>query len=399
MLCGDDIVSQFMLSPDLKNSATASSLLSLETPCLLLDIERLERNCSAMRERCHALGVALRPHLKTAKSLDVARLATGGRAGAITVSTLKEAEHFAHGGHKDILLAAGIVPAKFAHATRIQRETGCDLILVTDSIEVVHEAARFAAEQQVTLSFLIEIDCGEHRGGLPPRDPAIVGIAKAIAAVSGLRLRGVMTHGGHSYGTDDPQQVKIIAAAERDAVVAAAIAIRAAGLPCDIVSVGSTPGAMYAESLNGVTEMRPGVYMFMDLMMVGRNVCRQEDIVVSVLASVIGHNRAGGGILLDAGALALSKDIGAHQFLPDAGYGYVCDARSFERLGRLAVDIVYQEHGVVKVDDEPWFDRLPVGSLVRVLPNHTCITCAAYDVYEVVRGDAVVGRWPRVNGW
>jgi D-serine deaminase-like pyridoxal phosphate-dependent protein len=376
----------------------ASSFLSLETPCLLLDLDRLERNCARMRERAKTLGVALRPHLKTAKSLEVARIAAGG-PGAITVSTLKEAEYFARGGHKDILVAAGIAPNKFAHAARIQRETGCDLILVTDSADVVAAATRFASAENVTLSFLVEIDCGEHRAGLPPRDPAVVGLAQAIAAASRLRLRGVMTHGGHSYGTDVPDEIKAIAAAERDAVVAASSDIRAAGLACEIVSLGSTPTALFAERLDGVTEMRPGVYMFMDLMMAGRNVCREEDIAASVLACVIGHNRQARSILLDSGALALSKDVGAHKFLPRAGYGHVCDARSCERLGGLAVDIVYQEHGVVKIDDEAWFERLPVGSLVRVLPNHTCMTCAAYEAYEVVRGDAVVGRWARVNGW
>ena len=114
---------------------------------------------------------------------------------------------------------------------------------------------------------------------------------------------------------------------------------------------------------------------------------------------VTDHNRQARSILLDSGALALSKDVGAHKYLPQAGYGYVCDARSLQRLGSLAVDIVYQEHGVVKLDDEAWFERLPVGSLVRVLPNHTCMTCAAFDAYEVVRGDTIVARWARVNGW
>lgn len=379
--------------------APASSLKSLETPCLLLDLDRLERNCSAMRKRAETLGVSLRPHLKTAKSLDVARIATGDARGPITVSTLKEAEYFARGGHKDILVAAGITPNKLAHAVRIQRETGCDLILVTDSADVVAAATHFALAEDVTLSFLIEIDCGEHRAGLPPRDPAVVRLAEAIAAAPGLRLRGVMTHAGHSYGTDKSDEVKAIAAAERDAVVTVATAIRAAGLPCEIVSLGSTPTALFADHLDGVTEMRPGVYMFMDLMMAGRNVCREEDIAVSVLACVIGHNRQASAILLDSGALALSKDIGAQKYLPHAGYGTVCDARSLERLGRLAVDIVYQEHGVVKIDDEAWFDRLPVGALVRVLPNHTCLTCSAYDAYTLVRGDAIVGRWARISGW
>ena len=378
--------------------APEPSLLALETPRLVLDLDRLERNCAAMRERCAALDVALRPHLKTAKSVDVAAIATGGAASGITVSTLKEAEHFANAGYRDILYAATIVPAKLAHAARIQ-ETGADLILVTDSPDVVAAASRFATERKVTLSFLIEIDCGEHRSGLPAGSPDIVALARAIASAAGLRLRGVMTHAGHSYGTDDPAKVIPVAAAERDAAVNAAEAIRAAGLPCGIVSIGSTPTVLLADHLRGVTEARAGIYMLWDLAQLSRRVCRIDDIAVSVLASVIGHNCAGGTIILDAGALALSKDIGANRYLPEAGYGYLCDPLTLARLGTLAVESVHQEHGTVPVDDAAWFGRLPVGSLVRVLPNHACITCAAYEAFDAVRGDAVVGRFPRVNGW
>lgn len=374
-----------------------TSLLTLETPRLILDLDRLERNCAAMRVRCDALGVMLRPHLKTAKSVEVARIATGG-AGGITVSTLKEAEHFAAAGYRDILYAATIVPGKLVHAARIMG-MGCDLVLATDSPEVIAAASRFATERNITLSFLIEIDCGEHRSGLAAGSPEIVALARAIDAAPGLRLRGVMTHAGHSYGPRDPANVVPIAAAERDAAVSAATAIRAAGLPCDIVSIGSTPTVLYADHLRGVTEVRAGIYMLWDLAQLSRNVCRIEDIAVSVLTSVIGHNRAGRSLILDAGALALSKDIGANKYLPDAGYGYVCDVRTAARLGKLSVDVVHQEHGTVSVDDEAWFARLPVGSLVRVLPNHACITCAGYEAFDAVRGQQVVARFPRVNGW
>jgi len=375
----------------------ATSLLMLETPRLILDLDRLEKNCAMMRKRCDALGVALRPHLKTAKSIDVARIATDG-AGGITVSTLKEAEHFAQAGYRDILYAATIVPGKFAHAARIIA-MGCDLVLVTDSPDVIAAASSFATGHNIALSFLIEIDCGEHRSGLPAGSPEIMALARAISAAPGLRLRGVMTHAGHSYGPSDPADVVPIAAAERDAAVNAATAIRAAGLPCDVVSIGSTPTVLYADHLRGITEVRAGIYMVWDLAQLSRRVCRIEDIAVSVLTSVIGHNRAGRSLILDAGALALSKDIGANKYLPDAGYGYVCDVRTAARIGKLSVDVVHQEHGTVPVHDEAWFERLPVGSLVRVLPNHACITCAAYEAFDVVRGETLVSRFPRVKGW
>jgi D-serine deaminase-like pyridoxal phosphate-dependent protein len=374
------------------------SFAGLETPCLLLDIDRLERNCERMVVRADTLGVKLRPHLKTAKSVEVASRAVDGSR-SITVSTLKEAEYFARQGYADIVCATAIVPAKLAHAMRIQAATGCDLILVTDALAVVHEAARFAQDARANFSFLVEIDCGEHRSGLPPTAAAVVAIARAVDGAPGLEFCGVLTHAGHSYGANSPGEVTKIAAIERDAAVTAAASIREAGIACDIVSVGSTPTALHAEHLQGVTEVRAGIYMVWDLAQLSRNMCREDEIAVSVLASVIGHNRPGRALILDAGALALSKDIGANKHLPGVGYGYVCDVQSLARLGTLAVDVVHQEHGTVTIDDESWFERLPIGSLVRILPNHACLTCAGYEAYDVVRGTSVVDRWARINGW
>jgi D-serine deaminase-like pyridoxal phosphate-dependent protein len=208
-----------------------------------------------------------------------------------------------------------------------------------------------------------------------------------------------MAHAGHSYGVDEPSAVVAIATAEREAAVGAAARIRAAGLPCEIVSIGSTPTVLFADHLNGVTEVRAGIYMVWDLAQFSRKVCREDEIAVSVLSSVIGHTRHARTLILDAGALALSKDIGANRLLPDAAYGYLYDPHSMRRLGKLAVNTVHQEHGTVLVEDESWFDRLPVGSLVRVLPNHACITSAGYDAFDVVRGSDVVARWERINGW
>jgi D-serine deaminase-like pyridoxal phosphate-dependent protein len=156
---------------------------------------------------------------------------------------------------------------------------------------------------------------------------------------------------------------------------------------------------LFAPHFEGITEVRCGIYMFWDLSQLSRHVCREEDIAASVLASVISHSRAGSSLILDAGALALSKDLGAQKFMPEAGYGLVCDAVTAKPLPDLAVATVHQEHGSVPVRDPKWFDALPVGSLVRILPNHACITCAAYDAYTVVRGAEVVDKWPRINGW
>lgn len=374
------------------------TLETLDTPCLLLDRAVMERNAQRFLEIARRHGVALRPHLKTSKSVEVARLVTDDSAGApITVSTLAEAEYFAEAGFTDILYAVGLAPNKLARAARL-RAQGVDLVLVTDNPGMAEAAAAFAQRERVALDFLIEIDCGDRRAGVAPESDELLAVAAALTASPRITLEGVMTHAGQSYGTNDPAEIAAIAETERAAVVLAAERLRGAGYEVEIVSVGSTPTVAFAKDLSGVTEVRCGVHVFFDLDQLGRGVCAPEDLALSVLASVIGHNRAAGTILIDAGGLALSKDLGANHFLPDAGFGYVCNAAG-QRLEGLSVIGVSQEHGRIEVPDPAWYERLPVGSLLRVLPNHACFTAAAYPAYHVLEGGDPGTVWPRVNGW
>ena len=376
-----------------------ADLARLETPRLLLDADRLERNAAMMRARAAQLGVTLRPHLKTPKSIDVARVAGGGAFLPGTVSTVNEAAYFARGGLKDLLFAQGFTLNKLPRILAIERETGARITLLTDDMGLLEALAAETARHGARVSLAIEIDSGEHRGGLRADNPLVVDLAKTAARAPSIDFRGVMTHAGHSYATNDLGEVRRIAGRERDAAVYAADAIRKAGVEVEIVSVGSSPTVLHAEHLNCVTEMRCGIYLFWDLSQYSRNVCRLDDIAMSVLTSVIGHNREQGYLLVDAGALAMSKDVGAHKYMPQAGFGLLCDAETNAPLGDLAIATVYQEHGVVPVRDAAWFDRLPVGAMARVLPNHACITAAAYPAYDVVRGARIIGHWPRTNGW
>ena len=375
------------------------TLESLETPCLLLDRAVMEANARRFLDIAKRHGVTLRPHLKTAKSIEIARRVTDPEAGApITVSTLAEAEYFAGAGFKDILYAVGLSPNKLGRAVRVMLEYGTGLKLVTDNLTMTEAAAAFAEGEQVDLEFLIEIDSGDRRAGLLPDSAELLTVAQVLGTCPRITLRGVMTHAGQSYGTKDPAEIEKIAEEERAAVVRASQRLRAAGHAVDIVSLGSTPTVAFAKDLTGVTEVRCGVHVFFDLDQLGRGVCRPDDLALSVLASVIGHNRAAGTILIDAGGLALSKDLGANTFLPDAGFGYVCDADG-KRLEGLSVVGVSQEHGRIAVPDPSWYDRLPVGSLLRVLPNHACFTAAAYPAYQVLEDGEPKTVWTRVNGW
>lgn len=378
--------------------ATAD-LSALETPCLLLDRAVLARNAARFQAIARRLGVKLRPHLKTSKSIEVAAIATAGDpAPAVTVSTLAEAEHFAAAGYRDILYGVGMAPGKLARAARLLERDGLRLLLVTDNLAMA-QAAAAAPQPKRPFEFLIEIDCGDRRGGVAPESADLLEIARALTAGGRVKLAGVMTHAGQSYGTREASEIAAIAEQERAAAVGAAGRLRAAGFEARTVSVGSTPTAAFARDLTGVTEMRPGVYLFFDLDQMARGVCRAEDLALSVLGTVIGHNRAAGKLLLDCGGLALSKDRSASAFLPDAGYGYLCDPASLARLGPLAINEVSQEHGHVAVADPTWFERLPVGSQVRVLPNHACYTAAAYSHYHLLEEGRVADVWLRVNGW
>jgi D-serine deaminase-like pyridoxal phosphate-dependent protein len=215
-----------------------------------------------------------------------------------------------------------------------------------------------------------------------------------------------MAHAGHSYGCEGIAEIEDVAEAERAGVVAAAEFARARGHAVGLVSVGSTPTALHARHLAGVTEMRPGNFVFFDLFQHGLGMCAAGDIAVGVLASVIGHHRGRNHILLDAGALALSKDTGANRRLENVGYGLVRRPGETDPRDDLAVLDVHQEHGILcarrgldAIDPLPFADW-PVGSRVLVLPNHVCMTSAMYAHYHVVDGgDEIVAEWDRVNGW
>jgi D-serine deaminase-like pyridoxal phosphate-dependent protein len=211
-----------------------------------------------------------------------------------------------------------------------------------------------------------------------------------------------LTHAGESYSCVGAAALEAMAEQERAGAVAAATTLREAELPAPVVSVGSTPTALFARQLDGVTEMRAGVYAFFDLFMAGLGVCTQQDIALSVLATVIGHQREKGWILVDAGWMAMSRDRGTAKQLIDQGYGVACDL-----LGRPHRDLVmvdaHQEQGVLAIrpGSSAQLPDLAVGALVRILPNHACATGAQHREYHILHtGSAEVQAcWPRFNGW
>jgi D-serine deaminase-like pyridoxal phosphate-dependent protein len=375
-------------------------LRELETPCLVLDRTKLARNLGRMRGHLTRLGVALRPHVKTAKSIEVAQLALAGGPAAITVSTLKEAEQFFAHGITDILYAVGITPNKLDHVADLRRR-GADVVIILDNVESARLVAAHGAARGMRYPALIEIDSDGHRSGVKPEAAALIDIGRALHEGGATELRGVMTHAGDSYNCDTVEKIRAMARQERDAVVRCAQRLAAAGLPCPVVSVGSTPTATYADDLTGVTEVRAGVYMFFDLVMAGISVCTVDDLALSVLATVLGHQADKGWIITDAGWMALSRDRGTAGQKVDQGYGIVCDVAGHP-VDDLIMVAANQEHGIIARRDGGPLDRarFPVGTPLRILPNHACATGAQHDRYHIVAGGtAVEAVWPRFSGW
>lgn len=375
-------------------------LTDLETPALVLDRNTLDRNLARMREHLTELRISLRPHVKTAKCMEVVQRSLEGQPGGITVSTLKEAEHFLSHGITDILYAVGIAPNKLEHAAELMRQ-GADITLLLDSPDAADSVAARGEALGVQFPALIEIDSDGHRSGIQPGDPALVDIGTRLHGRAGSALRGVMTHAGDSYNSPTTGAIREMAERERRAVVECAEALRSAGLPCPVVSVGSTPTATYARSMEGVTEVRAGVYMFFDLFMAGLGVCSHDDIALSVLTSVIGHQADRNWIITDAGWMALSRDRGTARQRVDQGYGLVCDLAS-RPIGDLIVVDTNQEHGIIadRAGGRIDFERFPIGTLLRILPNHACATAAQHGQYHVIASEPVVEAvWPRFSGW
>jgi D-serine deaminase-like pyridoxal phosphate-dependent protein len=374
-------------------------LQDLDTPAAVLDLHRMRRNVARMQERIDGLGVAFRPHVKTSKCLPVVQAQCEAGARGITVSTLKEAEQFFAAGIADILYAVCMAPGRLAQALALRRR-GCDLKLITDSVAGAEAIARFGRDHDEAFEVWIEIDVDGHRSGVAPEDATLLEVGRALHE-GGMRLGGVMAHAGASYALDREDDLRRMAEQERSGTVRAAERLRASGLPCPAVSVGSTPTALSAAHLDGVTEVRAGVYVFFDLVMLNVGVCRTEDLALSVLATVIGHRREKGWAIVDAGWMAMSRDRGTEKQRHDFGYGQVCD-ESGEPIPGCTLVGANQEHGIVGFAgaiDTDIAARFPVGTRLRILPNHACATAAQHPAYQVLAPGGDVETWPRFSGW
>lgn len=371
-------------------------LRTLKTPSLILDINRVRHNAANMRARVESLGARLRPHVKTHKCVEVARLQTENHIGGITVSTLAETRAFAAHGFTDITYAVPIEPGKFDEAIELSRR--CErLALITDDAETARQLGEAARRADVTLDLYLKVDCGYHRCGVEPDTPEAFEIPRHITDASNLNFAGILTHAGHSYHARTREELLRLARHERDVMVEFAERLRAASVPVPVVSIGSTPTITQIDHLDEVTEVRAGNYIFFDAFQATLGSCSFDDCALTVLASVIHRDPARGKIVIDAGAIALSKDRGAVELDAACGYGRVLDLAGND-FG-LQVESLSQEHGAFVVKDKETLDSLSVGARVRVLANHSCLTAAQHSHFHILEGESVVDKWAIERGW
>ncbi len=344
----------------------------IETPALLIDLDIMERNLSRMQEKAAQRSVRLRPHVKTHKSPQLARMQISRGAAGITVAKSEEALVMAEAGIDHIFIAHQVVSRE-----KIQRlVTLTDRVRLSVGLDSAEGARRLSAEFSAnhrSIDYVVEIDSGLHRCGLPPGEAAAA-LFREIRELPGIRFSGVFTHGGHAYGAESIDRIKEIAMEESAAVVDSAAHFERMGVPCETVSVGSTPTMRFWDGFPGVTEIRPGNYIFNDGIQVALGSAAIGDCALTVKATVVSRP-APDRAVIDAGAKSLTSDKGAHGKAALPGYGIVVGKPA--TLVRLS-----EEHGVLQLAET---DPTAVGDTMRIIPNHACTAMNLFDTAYGIR--------------
>ncbi len=367
------------------------NLQEIPTPAFIIDLPVLRKNLDFMKARSEILGVKLRPHTKTHKTREIALLQMDSTR-SITVSTLAEAEFFFQAGINEITYADPLFHGKIERIRSLITQ-GADLKIIVDNPSILGFLENTSDKKGTVFKTLIKIDCGYGRAGLPPRSEAAMRLAVDIQASKHLALEGILTHAGQSYACSNIREIREAAAREYGAVMTFADRLEKSGIPCPVISIGSTPTATHAESLEGVTEIRPGNYVFFDKYQVDIGTCEPKSCAASILAGIIGVHPEKNQFLVDAGALALSKDPGALHLEQMRTYGTILGHRD------LFVSSISQEHGIITGTGPIDFSTFRIGGKVSIIPNHSCLAAALFPEYYVIQDEKVTGIWKPVRGW
>ncbi|MGI8785895.1 MAG: alanine racemase [Acidobacteriota bacterium] len=366
------------LSIDKELFEPALPLDQLETPSVVIDLDIMEKNLNRMSEYCRAHGLALRPHTKTHKIPELAHMQIQKGACGVTVAKPGEAEVMFEGGVRDLLVAYPVFqPAKAARLAELAREANVCVSL--DSDVAARGLSQAAAAAGVEIAVLVEVDVGLGRCGLPAGQPA-VDLARLVAGLPGLRFKGLMFYPGHIRDLDGTHQSAL--AQLRGLLESLYQLFATQGLKLAVVSGGSTPTALLSHQLRGVTEIRPGTYIFNDTTTVYCGACAWEDCAVSVVTTVV-STAVQGRAIVDGGSKTFSSDL--LRSGPARGFGHVREDPDiyFEKMN--------EEHGYLDITRAS--GRLKVGDRLRIIPNHVCTTVNMHNVVYGMKGGQVGCRW------
>lgn len=346
-----------------------------------------------MAEKARGNGVDLRPHIKTHKCVEIGKMQLEQGASGITVSTLDEAAIFAKAGFDDILYAVPISANKIEMAVDLASKI--NLRLLIDNPHNISQLNEAAEKQNLNLEIMLKVHCGYHRTGVDPRDPAAVKLATKISSSKNLIFKGILTHAGHSYDATSIEQIKDIARQEQSEMIrfSETLISEDPKLRPEVISIGSTPTiALTDDIMEGITEVRPGNYVFYDYYQVALRSCQKSDCALTVIAKII--SKSDDYFVIDAGATSLSKDLGPTHIDKETSYGKIyADYDSHEFDDTLHFYSLSQEHGKVKFNDYSIGEKFQVNDEVRILPNHSCLTANLHDCYYIVRKGHVIDTW------
>ena len=358
----------------------------LRTPAVLVDEKRVDRNLARMQTAASARGLRLRPHAKTHKSPDMARRQIARGAIGICCAKIGEAEVFASAGIGDIRIPYPINPVNADRVLALLDRT--HLSFIVDDLDVARgwsEAIRSAGRH---VDVLVKVDVGFHRCGIDPESDGAADFVGSVARLPGLKLCGLLSHAGHAYGAGSESEVCAIATAEARTLTSLAERVRQLGVAVDEISVGATPTARFSANLAGITELRPGNYVYFDRMQVALGSATWDDCALTVLARVVSRP-APDRVILDCGSKTLTTDLVRGGTQP--GYGVVLEA--LDRAvpdESLIIERLSEEHATVRVREGR--SRLVPGDLVRVIPNHSCVVSNLMDSVWFVRDGIVAGQ-------
>jgi D-serine deaminase-like pyridoxal phosphate-dependent protein len=343
-------------------------LNAIETPAVLVDFDKLMANIAWAQKTASEHRVVLRPHIKTHKSLAIARLQLQAGAVGITASKTDEALVFIEGGVKSVTVAYPQVnSSKMTRLLEAAKRNATDLRITIDSMAGIQAAGRVAEQLSFRVGVLIEIDVGLHRCGISETDFRLLAFASEIRRYPHLSFLGLLSHAGHAYAAKDAEGVRAVAEQECASLKRARGRLEAAGFEVKEVSVGATPTFLESRSYEGITEARPGNYVFLDATPVRLGLVSRDRISLSVLATIVSANEQ--YFIIDAGSKVLSSDLGAHGTGGPGSYGtaYVPDGYETHANG-LVIAKLSEEHGFVRREGRD----LGVGMRLRVIPNHAC---------------------------